>query len=57
MQAHAERMELARQATMEAESKSGGPTSKPSAFDVAVQTAQDIEDRRVEAKESKTSGE
>jgi hypothetical protein len=51
-------MELARQATMEAESKSSAPDSKkPSAFEVALQTAQNIEDRRVEAKDAKSSGE
>lgn len=50
-------MQLARQATLEAESKGGAPdVKKPSAFEVALQTAQVIEDRRVEAKEAKSSG-
>mmetsp|Transcript_8597 Transcript_8597/g.14567 ORF Transcript_8597/g.14567 Transcript_8597/m.14567 type:complete len:515 (-) Transcript_8597:283-1827(-) len=53
--AHAERMELARQATEQAESKHE-PEPKVSGFEVALQTANDIEERRLEAKESKSSG-
>ena len=53
--AHAERMELARQATEQAESKRG-PEPKVSSFEVALQTANDIEERRLDAKESKSSG-
>ena len=52
---HAERMELARQATEQAESKTDAEP-KVSGFEVALQTANDIEERRLDAKESKSSG-
>lgn len=48
-------MALARLAAEEAESK-GGPVKKPSAFEAAIQAAQNIEERRAEAKEAKSSG-
>eukprot|EP00602_Paraphysomonas_sp_CaronLab_P003967 CAMPEP_0185017436 /NCGR_PEP_ID=MMETSP1103-20130426/388_1 /TAXON_ID=36769 /ORGANISM="Paraphysomonas bandaiensis, Strain Caron Lab Isolate" /LENGTH=753 /DNA_ID=CAMNT_0027546853 /DNA_START=39 /DNA_END=2300 /DNA_ORIENTATION=+ len=61
--AHAERMEMARQAVeADADAKTTTRSSfnskgkNSSAFEVALATAQDIEDRRLEAKEAKASG-
>lgn len=53
--AAAERLELVRQAEAEAESKSSG-TKQQSSFEVAIATAQNIEERRLEAKEAKAAG-
>lgn len=47
---------MVRQAEAEAESKSPRNTIKQSSFEVAIATAQNIEDRRMEAKEAKASG-
>ena len=50
-------MELVRQAEAEAESKSPRVAVKQqSSFEVAIATAQNIEERRMEAKEAKASG-
>lgn len=55
--AAAERLELVRQAEAEAESKSPrGAVKQQTSFEVAIATAQNIEERRMEAKEAKASG-
>jgi hypothetical protein len=49
---------MVRQAEAEAESKTGtSSTKQQSSFEVAIATAHNIEERRMEAKEAKSTGE
>jgi hypothetical protein len=47
---------MVRQAEAEAESKSPRGVKQQSSFEVAIATAQNIEERRLEAKEAKAAG-
>lgn len=47
---------MVRQAEAEAESKTASSTKQQSSFEVAIATAHNIEERRMEAKEAKATG-